>query len=80
MPVLTISHHPTGPRKARIAIDVEGTRGYYPLCHPHLVQIVDSKVIGVQCQQPHWCHHSQTGQKAPNVPSMADDIGRLKPT
>ena len=56
-------------------INVEGTRGYYYLCHPHLLWIADLKAIGVQCQQPCLCHHSQTDQKAPSIPDMAVDIG-----
>ena len=45
----SFDHHPTGHREAGIAIDVEGTRGYYHLDHSHLPQIMDLKVIGVQC-------------------------------
>ena len=47
---------------------------------PSPPQIADSKAIGVQCRQPHWCHHSQTGQKAPGIPDMADNAGGLEPT
>ena len=53
MPVLTINHHPTGCREAKITINVEGTRGWYHLDHSHLPQIADLKAIRVQCQQPH---------------------------
>ena len=79
MPVWTTSNHPTGCRKAAITIDIEGTRGYYFLSHPHLLWIAGSKVIGVQCWQPHQCHCSQTDWKAPGIPSMADNVGRLEP-
>ena len=70
-------HQPLG---AKTAIDIEETRGSYhlsPLCCP---QIVDLKAIGVWCQQPHWCHHCQTGQKAPGIPGEVDDMGKPKPT
>ena len=80
MLVGTNNHHLTDHREAGIVNDVEGTRGYYHLSHPHLLWIADSKVIGVQCQQPFQCHHSLTGLKPPSILGMADDIGRLEPT
>ena len=39
----------------------------------------DSKVIGVQCWQPHQCCHCQIGWKAPGDPNKADDEERLGP-
>ena len=46
---------------------------------PHLPWITGSKVIGIQYWWPHQCHNCQTGQKAPHIPDMADDIGRWNP-
>ena len=80
MPVLTISHHSAGHKVAQIVIGIKGIRDQYNPSHPHLHWIMDLKAIGVQCQQPHWYHQSQTGQKAPSISNVADDVGRLDPT
>ena len=48
-----------------------------PHCH---LQIMGLKVIGVQCQWPHGCHHCQTGLKVPGIPSKVYELGRLEPT
>ena len=80
MPIQTISCCLASLWEARTAIDVVETRGYHhlsPCCHPW---IVGSKKIGVQCWQPHQCHHCQIGPKAPSIPSEVDDVGRPEPT
>ena len=78
----SFDHHPspTSHREAGIMINVEGTRGYYHLSHSHLPQIVDLKTIGVQCQQPCWCHHCQTCPNALGIPNVEGDVGRPEPT
>ena len=45
---------------------------------PHLPLIMDSKMIGFQCWQPHQYHCSLTDQKVPGIPIMADVAGRLE--
>ena len=79
MPIQTISYCPTSLHKAGITVDVEEIRGYH-LSSPCLPWIMGSKVIGVWCGQPRQCHHCQTGQKAPGIPDMENDVERLEPT
>ena len=80
MPIQTINYCPASLQEAGTTIDIEKIRGYHHLSHPHLPQIMGSKVKGVQCQWPNQCYHCQTGQKAPNVPDVVDNVGRLEPT
>ena len=80
MPILTINHHCIGIPEARTAIDIEEITSYHHLSYPRLPWIVGSKVIEFWCQQPHQCCHCQTGWKAPGIPNVVDDVGRLEPT
>ena len=80
MLVWTINHHPAGHREAGILISIKGIKGQYDPSHPHLNWIVDSKAIGVQCQQPCQYHHNWIGQKAPGIPNVVDGVGRLEAT
>ena len=70
MPIQTINYCLAGLWEARTTIDVEETRGYCHLSSPCHPLIAGLKVIGVQCQQPHWCCHCQTGLKAPGIPGV----------
>ena len=80
MPIQTINYHLTSLWEARPAIDVEENRGYHYLSSPHHPWIAGSKVIGVQCRQPHWCCHCQTGPRAPHGPGKVENVGRPEPT
>ena len=80
MTIQTISYCLTGLQEARTTINVEETRGYHHLNLHHHPQITGWKVIGIQCQQPHWCHHCQTSLKVPSIPGEVDNVGRLEPT
>ena len=80
MTIQAINYCLTGLQGARTAIDIEETRDYHHLSPHHSPQIVGLKVIGVWCQWSHICHHCQTGQKAPGIPSKVDDVGRQEPT
>ena len=77
MPIPTINHCPTNLQGAGTTINVEEIRSYHHLSYPCHPQIMDLKVIGIRCQQPHQCCHCQTGWKAPN---MVENIGRPEPT
>ena len=77
MPIQTINYCPTGLWEAVTTINIEETRGYHLLSSAYHPQIRGLKVVGVQCWQPHWCHHCQTGLRAPGE---ADNVGRLEPT
>ena len=80
MLALTIGSHSTSHCKAGIVNDSKGTQGWCYLNPPHLTQIGDSQVIGVLCQLPHQYHCNLIGQRAPNVPIMADVAGNLGAT
>ena len=46
---------------------------------PHLPHSGDSKVIEVLCKWPHQYCCNLIGQRAPDVPVMADVVGNLGP-
>ena len=80
MLIQTTNYHLTSLWGAGTIIDIEETRDTYhlnPHCHP---QTMGLKATGVQCWLPHWCHHCQTSQKAPDVPGEVDNVGKLEPT
>ena len=80
MLIQTINYHLIGLWGAGTANDIEETRGYHHLSPHCCPQIMGLKVIGDWCQCPHQCHHCQTSQKAPSIPSKLDDVERLEPT
>ena len=75
MLALTISPHSAIHHEAVIMNKCKGTQGCCYLSCPDLPQIEDSKAIGVLCQWPHQHHCNLIGQRAPDVPIMADVIG-----
>ena len=77
MPIQTISYCITGLQEVRNCNWCRGDHHLGPHCHP---QIMGSKLIEVQYQQPHQCCPCQTGLKGAGIPSKVDDVGRLEPT
>ena len=80
MPLQTISYCLAGLQGARTAIAIEDARGYHHLSPHHHLWTAGLKVIGVQCQQHHQCHHCQTGMRAPGIPDEVHNMGRPEPT
>ena len=77
---LTISPLSTSHYEAGIMNDGKGTWDQCYLNSPHLPEIMDSKAIEVLCRLPHQYHCNLIGQKAPNIPIVADVIGNLEVT
>ena len=63
---------------ARTMTRGDETCGQHQPWHPHLHQTVGSRVIEVQCQLPHQCHHVPADLGAPGIPTMADATGSLE--
>ena len=79
MSALTIDYHLTGHHEGGILIGGKGTQEPYNHSCSHLPKIADSKVIEVGYQQPNWCPHNLTSQKAPTIPVKADIEGNQMP-
>ena len=69
---MTVVGHCNAARTVASGNKTCGWHSPQPL-HHHL--IMGSRVIGVQCQHPHWCHQGLIEWEVPGNHTMADAAG-----